>query len=89
MSENTLTFEELVQLTDVRCASDSCCAEHQGWTSDCLARTTYSHWVIIGLSLFAIVWGIIQAMAVSSTTFFANTLLGFQNQSRLQGHGRR
>lgn len=49
----------------IACQADECCKENGGWVADCLIRSTYSHWVVIGLSIFAIVWGIFQAMQVS------------------------
>jgi hypothetical protein len=50
------------------CAADTCCAENQGWVADCLVRSSYSHWIIIGLSIFSIVWGVFQAMQVKKVT---------------------
>lgn len=48
------------------CHSDACCKEHGGWIDKCLIRSSYSHWVIIGLSIFSIIWGVYQAMHVSN-----------------------
>jgi len=50
------------------CAADACCTENQGWVAECLVRSSYSHWIIIGLSIFSIVWGVFQAMQVKKVT---------------------
>lgn len=47
-----------------KCGTDSCCLENSGWVADCLIRSSYSHWVVMGLSVFGIIWGSIQFMAV-------------------------
>ena len=49
-----------------KCGTDSCCLENSGWVADCLIRSSYSHWVVMGLSVFGIIWGSIQFMAVSN-----------------------
>jgi len=57
-----------------KCAADECCTEHHGWASKCLIRSSYSHWIIIGLSIFAIVWGVFQAMQVKKVVIDAAAL---------------
>jgi len=63
-------------MTDLEnvCGTDACCTENGGWVAKCLIQSTYSHWVIIGLSIFSIVWGIYQAMHVSKIALNADKL---------------
>ena len=64
------------------CAADSCCHENNGWVAECLVRSSYSHWIIIGLSIFSIVWGIFQAMQVSSKTTLMRVFLGQKSRNQ-------
>jgi len=57
--------EHLAVAIDPHCGTNQCCLDNDKmWVGKCLAVSSWSHWVVIGLSIFGILWGVFQAMGV-------------------------